>query len=841
MNNTALLNLWGKAKEGHTHPLLYHAIDVGHVVSAIWDNVFTLYTRKHISKLMGLSLRDTKCALSYWGSLHDLGKATPAFQIRYPQCIWRLRKAGLTFRDVDSSDRIRHGIMTARTAPLVLHSTTGTPLSLSYDIAYAIGAHHGSWPDESEVADLLDAAIGDETWWAVRETMGKILSRIFMPSPPVPFPISSSRNAVMLVLSGIVSAADLMGSNTDYFPYCQQKDLQRYITMSQSRAKQVVSTIMTSASEVSQTANNIASPLDLDTLYPIQSAALSITEQADAPPSISIIQSATGTGKTKAALHLVLQHMRQRGQQGFYIAMPTRVSSDAMLQRIKSIMQDATVIQVQSGLWQSTTWFKGKRAFLSPYGVGTIDQALKSVMPTPHFFLRLIGLSHKTIVFDEVHAYDCYMSVIFFRLLEWLRVVDASVIILTATLPLQMLQKAVQAYTGKPLVVSVPHSSILVADGNTTQVYKADSKSTKKVNIEWIERQDVVSVIFHHIEEHSVCVICNTIARAQSLYNQVIAQLEKPNVKQKDIDVYLLHSRLTSRQRHNIEKQILQRFGRHTTNSTPAIVISTQIVEQSLDISFGAMVSDMCPADVFIQRIGRLQRHKKQVAVSTCYIISPMLFGGVPRFSGGVYDKHVLLRSYLLLREQTLITLPDDTEKLLSVYDGQVSPPKGLLRATRNAWYISLREHQRKMQRMGNIAATRIISRPQTTREVFIPPKDKNTQLTTRLYRPSITAVCLHANADNELFLDPQMTQPLLPIDEQRIADIIETTVPINYAAIVKEIISQPCIIKEWHAHKQLKYIRPLIFHNGQCQIGAYVIRYVSDAVGVSITRVTNP
>ena len=87
------------------------------------------------------------------------------------------------------------------------------------------------------------------------------------------------------------------------------------------------------------------------------------------------------------------------------------------------------------------SWFlPRKRSLLAPFAVGTVDQALLSVLQTRHFFVRLFALSHKTVIFDEVHAYDTYMSTLFAELLGWLRVVGASVVLLSATLPAQMRQ-----------------------------------------------------------------------------------------------------------------------------------------------------------------------------------------------------------------------------------------------------------------------------------------------------------------------------------------------------------------------------------------------------------------
>ena len=105
------------------------------------------------------------------------------------------------------------------------------------------------------------------------------------------------------------------------------------------------------------------------------------------------------------------------------------------------------------GTVAALSWFtKRKRGLLAPFAVGTVDQALMSILQTDHFFVRLFGLSHKTVIFDEVHAYDTYMDELFYRLFRWLKVVGTSVIVLSATLSESSRRALVEAYTGLPSV-----------------------------------------------------------------------------------------------------------------------------------------------------------------------------------------------------------------------------------------------------------------------------------------------------------------------------------------------------------------------------------------------------
>ena len=110
---------------------------------------------------------------------------------------------------------------------------------------------------------------------------------------------------------------------------------------------------------------------------------------------------------------------------------------------------------------------KSKQTLLAPFGVGTVDQTLLGILQTRHFFVRLLGLSHKVLIFDEVHAYDAYMSTLFERLLKWLRAIGTSVIMLSATLPTATRQKLVKAYTGQDLLPDpenpLPYPALTIA------------------------------------------------------------------------------------------------------------------------------------------------------------------------------------------------------------------------------------------------------------------------------------------------------------------------------------------------------------------------------------------
>jgi CRISPR-associated endonuclease/helicase Cas3 len=197
-------------------------------------------------------------------------------------------------------------------------------------------------------------------------------------------------------------------------------------------------------------------------------------------PYLVILEAQTGSGKTEAALYLSDISLQTDEKKGIYFALPTQATSNQMFQRVSKFLarrypdRDINLHLVHgkalynpkasafsiSNIWSeigekegnlhSYSWFlPRKRTLLAPFGVGTVDQTFISVLRSRHFFVRLFGLSHKVLVFDEVHAYDVYMTEVFKNLLHWLRSIGTSVIILSATLTKSERKELLDAYTGK--------------------------------------------------------------------------------------------------------------------------------------------------------------------------------------------------------------------------------------------------------------------------------------------------------------------------------------------------------------------------------------------------------
>jgi len=339
------------------------------------------------------------------------------------------------------------------------------------------------------------------------------------------------------------------------------------------------------------------------------------------------------------------------------------------------------------GAQDSVVWFTSKkRAILAPFGVGTVDQAELAALNVKHVALRLIGLAGKVVIFDEVHAYDTYMTTIVERLLEWLSALGTSVIILSATLPLK--QRAALAHAYGATLSQDPeqaeaYPSIWVLPRDTDSYHCAPDayQPDRPLAVEYLhfaddEPEAKARWLLDAVRDGGcACWITNTVARAQAIYRVL---RDAPEARH--IDLSLLHARFPLAEREQREKRLTAKYGPPQDEATApkprprrGIVIGTQVLEQSLDLDFDLMVSDLAPIDLLLQRAGRLQRHQRSRPAA--YAGGPTLWINAPRDDSGalnvhtdalIYAEYLLLQTWHILENHgNVFRLPHDYRPLI--------------------------------------------------------------------------------------------------------------------------------------------------------------------------------
>lgn len=236
-------------------------------------------------------------------------------------------------------------------------------------------------------------------------------------------------------------------------------------------------------------------------------------------------------------------------------------------------------------------------------------------MPLRHQSLRLLGLSTKVLVVDEVHACDCYMGELLSRLLRFHAALGGSAILLSATLPLEQRARLLTAFAegagysaSKPKQTAYPLASHFHAAGLDEKPIVAREAVSRKVSVTPLAEEQAALQRLHTTIARGGCAVWvrNTVADAVSAWTTW-------NSNYPDCPATLFHARFALCDRLGIGKRIHENFGPTSTAEARRgkLVIATQVVEQSLDVDFDDMVSDLAPIDLIVQRAGRLQRHKR--------------------------------------------------------------------------------------------------------------------------------------------------------------------------------------------------------------------------------------
>ena len=715
------LRFWAKTSENGWHPLMLHMLDVAVVSDAVLARE-PESTRNRFAALLGLPWNEAKPWLLFIIACHDLGKACPGFQLKQDLGKQLISEMNLALRPgIDT--QINH----AYVSQIILTDfliESGWPEDLSELVADAIGCHHGNRASPSVLNNLKGnkKSLGGNDWEFARSTLiGKLITTLGAKSTPTK---STLTGPEFMLLAGLTSFADWIGSNNEHFPFGQLDDcneLDRWVEQRAILAKFALDKIgWTSRTPLLQ------NEISFDSVFgfaprPLQVAVASAVQKAD-QPCVILVEAPMGEGKTEAAFYAHLELQRRFGHRGLYIALPTKATGNAMFERTLTFLHSFSIersldIQLLHGatLLNDTyqqlqlkginnmegdgqilagEWFSHKkRALLSEYGVGTVDQALLTILPVRHNFVRLWGMANRVIVFDEIHAYDAYTGTLLIHLIRWLIALGSSVILLSATLPPAIRRKLASLVGAKyPSTDEFYPRLSIFRQGTMEQIsFAADPTRRRCVKLQGVD-SSLVSIqkelTYRTVSGGMALALVNTVQRAQDLYREfaegqhilesgVIVGKRLPD----NTEIYLFHARFPADKRQVREDHALRIFGKEGTREGRKILIATQVAEQSLDLDFDCMVTDLAPIDLLLQRAGRLWRHSRTnrpIVFPTLVVAGlcgeePIQFGK-PLWWNSVYREDILIRTWAQLHDLESLTLPDDIDGFVkAVYEDKVS------------------------------------------------------------------------------------------------------------------------------------------------------------------------
>ncbi|MGI6085011.1 MAG: CRISPR-associated helicase Cas3' [Acetivibrionales bacterium] len=743
-------SLWAKKTKGNQEkrwlPLFVHLSDAAEIARFIWNQWLPPCTKRKITMSIYKELEITSdsedAALPcfvFLAAVHDLGKATPAFQGRLMSTEFdeQLRKqindAGLTFPGTIHHRQARHHWA----SQLILENN-----KFSRKLAVILGGHHGQPPSIMQLKDLraylrdLGWDKGQELWCDVQHEFLSYAITLAGVSEQEAQSWQPDITAQVL-LSGLVIMVDWIASNETLFPHI---DLFEYLKPSDNRAMSAWNKLKLPDCWIPTNAwmdKNFYEKRFDKKPRSIQTAILNTLKDVS-QPGIVILEAPMGEGKTEAALATAELLANKMKRNGIFFALPTQASANGLFLRFCRWIENledgvnhavrlahgkADLNELYNKIKEATKeiesywvggeeedtiedtiivhdWFSGrKKGILTEFAIGTIDQVLMGGLKQKHLALRHLGLANKVVILDECHAYDAYMSQYLYKILNWLGAYGVQVIVLSATLPGEKRKQLIEAYLNKNITPVLEYDPLfgreesealelpswittydypIITYTNGYDIFQENvcgQNRSLTISLEVLSSDEQIISVLENLLSDGGCagIIVNTVKRAQKIAYEL-------NQRYGDECVQLLHSRFVAMDRVQKEKELFEKLGPDAdiNGKRPhrCIVVGTQIFEQSCDLDFDILITDICPMDLLIQRIGRLHRHERKrlakLMKPICFI-SGITETGFDSGAENIYGKYLLMNTQALLPSH--ITLPKDIPQLVQ----KTYNPVGLL------------------------------------------------------------------------------------------------------------------------------------------------------------------
>ncbi len=577
---------------------------------------------------------------------HDIGKANPLFQFKIWSNIigenkaWEMLSGGIfkQIADFEEGD-YRHQVVSGIHI-LMLDSKSRV-------LAGILDRHHGFNSDKKapKRGELCYFGTEESEWFAERNRLMSILYEYFTNEKKEASVIAkeissaldglSNQKWLVKIISGLLCVADWIGSAIDQERLDKAKSINP-----KDPFLQLVSEGLSNSGLIGF---NIKNQLDFNAMFgtvdqsfepnPVQEAMIQAVIENGAG-NIYVLQAPMGVGKTEAALFAAHWLLANDGATGIYFGMPTQVTSNKIHERVDQFLprivdatghssahlchSNASIVDKPMGsdaMPGRSFSDNSKRRLLTPFAVGTIDQVLLSCLKAKHNFVRFYGLAGKVIILDEVHSYDCYTSAVMKKTIEDLISAKCTVIILSATLT--------NTYAGELLKIDCLDDSYPIVQCSTGKKYSVSLPIQHRIQIKQHNTDAALKeVLRRYSNAEMILWIENSVNEATTIYNQLSKSIP-------EIDLGLLHSRFTAGDRQVNEKHWINIFGKDGDRSRGRVLVGTQVLEQSIDIDADFLVTRLCPLDMLFQRMGRLQRHKKnnpsrKCDDTSCWVLNPV-------------------------------------------------------------------------------------------------------------------------------------------------------------------------------------------------------------------------
>jgi len=606
-------------------------------------------------------------------ALHDVGKISIGFQRRISKGCSILMQA---YRDLFQDPHTYcefHQVMGDASIREILSSHQSVN---SY--AYIVGVHHG-WYEHPLKEGCLD--YGSSEWATERRRLVKSLMKRFG-EPPTKITTIEIRD----MCAALVSLADWIASDEHFYDQTGGFSSKKIL----ARTSKVIQGLGWRRSCVKR---NNGKALTFSQMFGHKykrNHMQTLVSRMIRMPGVYLIEASTGMGKTEAALEAAYRLLEKGFHRGIFFALPTRVTSDSMYERVISWMEKThesgmapklihglsflrdKEVDLPGEFTFASKWFTtNRKALLTPFGVGTLDQLLLGVLNVRYNFIRTFGLYNKIVILDEVHSYDVYTGRLLDILIEKLRALNCTVIMLSATLTHDRKRQLFNIGENDPHFPKISSYPLVTAlrEGKPIRCRTRPSDEHRKVVINMTANLDkaFTEAIKRANAGQQVIWFCNLVNKAVAVYKAIEGKVPECG---------LMHSRFIPGWRKAREDYWLKALGKHGDRSIGRILVVTQVGEQSIDIDADFMITDLAPSDMLLQRLGRLWRHKHidhLCGHAEAWILTedlckpkskPELLSALG-LHGMIYNPFVLYRTYCEWAKRKVVRIPFDIRRIL--------------------------------------------------------------------------------------------------------------------------------------------------------------------------------
>jgi CRISPR-associated endonuclease/helicase Cas3 len=700
--------------------LVHHLIDTGACATLLVKKSFKSSCEK-ISQCLFLSTEETVSLVSYVAALHDLGKCHPSFQVMCKEKdvdLYNALKDPLHLSDV-VREQFRHEQYSMIALKRIWNADDFASPEAIEELIVTVGLHHqGKNGTGKEMAKAFKPI-----YFPIQDNLEKRIKSLFLKN--VKITDCTDWSATSILIEGIIICSDWIASSHGFDDIEATND-KEYL----GKAMEIARITLGNIGIVETGLPKIS---DMNSLYPFISKNNARPMQAEMEklqtvPQFAIVEDLMGSGKTEAAVYLAMKMANRFHKKGIYFALPTAATSNQMYTRLNMIFERFDIPEfhlIHGTAWAVQTepeeddskddnigsdsigseWLRPTRkGLLSSYAVGTVDQAMMSVLQVKYSVLRMLGLSEKVLVIDEVHAYDSYMSNIIERLLEWCEDLCIPVILLSATLPNRKRASFLKMYKAEKRQLSENYPLLTTVDENHC-IKEYPTESYRELTYE-LDLQDCLndlnktaSIAVARISGGgNLCLMMNTVGDAQKVY-EILKNLITP-----DTELNLYHARFTVENRKKIENKCISEYGSNKNRPVKSILVCTQVVEQSLDVDFDTLITQIAPIDLIIQRAGRIHRHDlkrlETMNVPKITILTAKRKNSNKSGTYYVYAPYILDRTYNWLKEEShyVLSVPNDIRKAVEYVYGQLATDMNN-EAWQKLWFT---DQEMKNNAMGN-------------------------------------------------------------------------------------------------------------------------------------------